>query len=70
MALKSIGTHVASLHEAIVELQTKVTALATLANELKSDMSGHTHTENTAVSYTQNATTGAAPTVAAPDVTI
>jgi hypothetical protein len=70
MALKPVGVHQVSLQETIVELQAKVTSLATLANELKSDMSAHTHTENTASTYAQNATTGAAPTISADAVTV
>uniref|UniRef100_A0A7C4TV27 Uncharacterized protein n=1 Tax=Caldisericum exile TaxID=693075 RepID=A0A7C4TV27_9BACT len=50
-------------------LITKYNAMVTLVNELKTDMSAHTHTENTAASYTQNATTAAAPTISAADAT-
>jgi len=55
----------------IDELQTKVTALATLANELKADHNAHVHVENAGATYTQNASTAtAAAQVASPDVTI
>lgn len=32
--------------------------LSAAVNELKADFNAHTHTENTAATYTQNATTG------------
>ncbi len=50
-------------------LVTKYNAMVTLVNELKTDMSAHTHTENTAGTYTQNATTAAAPTISAASAT-
>jgi hypothetical protein len=74
MALKSLtGIHqdLFSLKAVIEELQTKVTALAALANEIKADYNAHTHTENTAASYAQNASTqGPSATVSSADVTI
>ena len=52
------------------DLKAKYNASVTLINELKSDMSEHIHVENTAGSYTQNADTAAAPTVAADDAVV
>jgi len=74
VALKSltgIYQDLLNLKAAIEELQTKVTALATLANEIKADYNAHIHVENTAASYTQNANTqGPSATVSSADVTI
>ena len=74
MALKSltgIYRDLLNLRAVIEELQTKVTALAALANEIKADYNTHTHVENTAASYAQNANTqGPSATVSSGDVTI
>lgn len=72
MALKEVGIGLSPKErELLQELQAKVTALAALANELKAKFNTHTHTENTAATYTQNATTAApASQVTSPDVTV
>lgn len=57
------------LRNDVNDLITKYNAAVTLINELKADLSAHTHTENTAETYTQNATTGAAPTISAANAT-
>ena len=51
--LADLATDLASVRTALNNAQTDIAALRTALN-------AHTHTENTAASYTQNATTGAA----------
>ncbi len=72
MALKEVGMGLSPKEREILkELQDKVTELATLVNELKTKYNTHTHTENTAATYTQNATTTAPSNqVTNPDITI
>lgn len=51
---------------ALYELARIVNQLQAAVEELKTDFNAHTHTENTAATYTQNATTsGPSVTVAA-----
>jgi len=52
------------------DLKAKYNAAVTLINELKTDMSEHTHTENIAGSYTQNAETAAGLAIAAADAAV
>jgi|GEM_PF-1967224 len=67
--LETIRAQYNALRDDLNNLITKYNAAVTLINELKSSMSAHTHTENTAASYTQNATTAAAPTISSANAT-
>lgn len=67
-----LGTDVSST-DALIQL---VLLLASTLNDvvddletLRANFSAHTHVENTAAAYTQNATTNAGPTVAAAALT-